>query len=107
MPSIRSLASVCYILLTASISLNGEIISPYSYYIKKGLVYIIITTFFSYQPSSYFKCTKANTYFLCNVRSVSINKYTSRFFCDAHYLSQLWGGNTWWYIASLALYNTF
>ena len=29
-------------LLTASISLNGEIISPYSYYAKKGLVYIII-----------------------------------------------------------------
>ena len=31
-----------YALLTIFISLNKEIISPYSYYIKKGLVYIII-----------------------------------------------------------------
>ena len=76
MPLIRSLASVHYILLAASISLNSEIISPYSYYAKKGLVYIIITAPFSYQPSSYFKYTKANIYSLYNVRSVSTNKYT-------------------------------
>ena len=75
MPPIRSLASVRYILLAISISLDGEIMSPYSYYAKKGLVYIAITAFFSCQPSSCFKCTKANTYFLYNMRSVSTNKY--------------------------------
>ena len=75
MPSIRSLASMCYVLLAVSISLDGEIMSPCSYYIKKGLVYIAIIAFFSCQPSSYFKYTKANTYFLYNMRSVSLNKY--------------------------------
>ena len=48
MPFIRSLASMYYILLATSISLNSEIISPYSYYTKKGLVYIAIITLFSY-----------------------------------------------------------
>ena len=76
MPFIRSLVSIYYILLAISISLNGEIMSPYSYYMKKGLVYIAIIAFFSRQPSSCFKCTKANTYFLCNMRLVSTNKYT-------------------------------
>ena len=93
MPFIRSLASIYDILLAISISLDSKIMSPYSYYIKKGLVYITITAPFNYQPSSYFKCTKANTYSLCNIHLVSINKYISGFFCDAHYLSQLWGGN--------------
>ena len=76
MPPIRFLASVYYILLTASISLNSKIISPYSYYTKKGLVYIIIIALFSCQPSSYSKYTKANTCSLCDVYSVSTNKYT-------------------------------
>ena len=75
MPFIRSLASIYRALLAASISLNGEIISPYSRYAKKGLLYIIIIAPFSRQPSSYFKYTKANTHSLCNVRSVSTNKY--------------------------------
>ena len=75
MPFIRSLASVRYILLATSISLNSEIMSPYSYYAKKGLVYITIITPFSYQPSSYSKCTKANTCSLYNMRLVSTNKY--------------------------------
>ena len=75
MPLIRSLASVCRVLLAASISLNGEIMSLYSYYIKKGLVYIAITAPFSYQPSSYSKCTKANTHSLYNIYSVSTNEY--------------------------------
>ena len=48
MPLIRSLASIYYVLLAAFISLNGEIISPYSYYTKKGLVCITITALFSY-----------------------------------------------------------
>ena len=76
MPFIRSLASIYYILLTISISLNGEIMSPYSYYTKKGLVYITIIALSSYQPSFYFKYTKANTYSLYNVRLVFTNKYT-------------------------------
>ena len=64
-----------YILLATSISLDGEIIYPYSYYMKKGLIYITIIASFSCQPSSYSKCIKANTYSLCNVYLVSTNKY--------------------------------
>ena len=75
MPFIRSLASVYYILLAISISLNSEIMSPCSYYAKKRSVYITIITLFSCQPFSYSKCTKANTYSLYNIRSVSTNKY--------------------------------
>ena len=75
MPPIKSLASVYYILLAASISLDSEIISPYSHCVKKGLVYITIIALFSRQPSSYSKYIKANTYSLCNIRSVSTNKY--------------------------------
>ena len=76
MPPIKSLTSVRRALLAISISLNSEIMSPYSYYTKKGLVCVIITAPFSRQPSSYFKCTKANTYSLCDVYSVSTNEYT-------------------------------
>ena len=76
MPFIKSSAFIHCALLAVSISLNGKIISPYSYYAKKGLVYVTITAFSSCQPSSYSKCTKANTYSLYNVRSVSTNKYT-------------------------------
>ena len=75
MSFIRSLVSVYYILLATSISLNSEIISPYSYCTKKGLVCITIIALFSYQPFSYFKCTKANTRSLCNMCLVSTNKY--------------------------------
>ena len=49
--------------------------SPYSYYMKKKLVYIIITALFGCQLSSYFKYTKANIRSLYNMRLVSINKY--------------------------------
>ena len=80
MPPIRSLASIHYILLATSISLNGEIISPYSYCAKKGLVCITITALFSCQPSSYSKYTKANTCSLYNIRSVSTNKYIFWFY---------------------------
>ena len=75
MPPIRSLAFIYYILLATSISLNSEIMSPCSYYMKKGLVYIIIINLSSYQPSFYLKYTKANTCSLYDVRSVSLNKY--------------------------------
>ena len=72
---IRLSTSKRCILLVISISLNGEIISPYSYYMKKGLVYIIIINPFSRQPSFYTKYTKSNTCMLCNVHLVSFNKY--------------------------------
>ena len=75
MPPIRSLAFVRRVLLAASIFLDGEIMSPCSYYMKKGLVYIIITALFSRQSSSYFKYTKANTRSLCDMRLVFTNKY--------------------------------
>ena len=75
MPPIRFLASVRRVLLAASISLNSEIMSPCSYYTKKGLVYIIITAPFGCQPSSCFKCTKANTCSLCDMRLVFTNEY--------------------------------
>ena len=58
--------------ITIFISLDREIISPYSYYMKKGLVYIIITDPFSRQPSFYAKCTKLNTCVLYNMRSISL-----------------------------------
>ena len=48
--------------------------SPYSRYVKKGLVYIIIADPFSCQPSSYAKYTKLNTCTSCNMRLVSFNK---------------------------------
>ena len=69
-------ASERYTLLAISISLNKEIISPYSYYAKKGLVYITIINPFGRQPSYYIKYTKLNTYVLCDMRLVSLNKYT-------------------------------
>ena len=47
MPFIKLFISERRTLLTTAISLNGEIISPYFYYAKKGLVYIAITEPFS------------------------------------------------------------
>ena len=82
MPPIRSTASKRCTLLTASISLNGEIMSPCSYYARKGLVCIIITDFSGCQSSSYTKCTKSNTCVSYNMRLVSFNEYTS-FTCFA------------------------
>ena len=75
MPSIRLFILKRYTFLVISISLNKKIISFYSYCAKKGLVYIIIISPFSCQPSSYFKYTKADTRLLCNMRLVPLNKY--------------------------------
>ena len=76
MPSIKSSTLECCTLLTASISLNREIISPCFYYIKKGLVYIVLTAFFSCQPASCFKYIKVNICSSYNIYLVSVNKYT-------------------------------
>ena len=83
MPLIKLSISKHYTLLITSISLNKEIISPYSYYAKKGLVYIIIINPFGCQSSFCTKCTKLNTCILYNMRLVSLNKYT--FFYYARY----------------------
>ena len=71
MPFIRFLASKYYTYTVAVILLLGEIIPSYSRYKEKKLVYIIIITPFSRQPSSYIKCTKLNIHSSYNVRSVS------------------------------------
>ena len=94
MPPIRSLAFICCVLLAASISLNGKIMSPCSCYAKKGLVCVAITAPSSRQLSSCLECTKANTYFSCNVHLVSNNKCIFMLFSDIHNLFQLLGGNT-------------
>ena len=75
MPPIRLTVFKYHTLFTSSIALDSEIISPYSYYMKKGLVYIAIADLFSRQFSSCFKYTKLNTCALYNVRLVSFNKY--------------------------------
>ena len=69
------------VFLAISISLNREIMSFYSYYAKKGLIYIIITDSSSRQPFFYAKYTKLNTYMLYNICLVSLNKYI--FLCYA------------------------
>ena len=48
MPAVKLTVFKCYTLFTSSIALNSEIISPCSYYVKKGLVYITII-----EPSGY------------------------------------------------------
>ena len=47
----------------------------YSYYTKKGLIYIAIAAPSSRQPLFYAKYTKANMYFSCNIHSISNAKY--------------------------------
>ena len=76
MPPIRLSMSKRRALLTASISLDGEIISPCSCCAKKGVVCIIIINPFGYQPFSYTKYTKLNARVLCNVRLILLNKCT-------------------------------
>ena len=48
MPAVRLIVFKYYTLFTSFIALDGEIISPYSYYLKKGLVYIVIANPFSH-----------------------------------------------------------
>ena len=74
MPFIRSLAfkhaTYCF-KLVAVILLLSKIMPTYSYYIKKGLVYVIIIAFLGCQPSSYAKYTKSNMRSSCDIRLVS------------------------------------
>jgi hypothetical protein len=75
MPPIRYSLSNYYNRLVTTILSLGVIISSYSRYIEKKLVYIAIAALSGYQPSSYAKCTRANIRLSCNVRSVSNAKY--------------------------------
>ena len=75
MPLIRSLASKCCVYVVSVIFLFGEIMPIYSRYTKKKLVCVVIAAPFSYQPSSYFKCTKSNMRSSCNVKLVLDVKY--------------------------------
>ena len=75
MPLIRSLASERRTYIIAVILLLSEIMSTYSCYIKKKLVYIAIIALFSRQPSSYIKYTKSNMYLSYNIKSASDAKY--------------------------------
>jgi hypothetical protein len=75
MPPIKFTAFKHCMLLTTLISLNREIMNPYSYYIKKGLVYIALISPFKYQLSFYLKCTKVNIQLFYNIYSVLFNKY--------------------------------
>ena len=78
MPLIKSLVfkySACYSKLVAVILLLSKIIFTYSYYIEKGLIYIIIAALSSRQLFLYTKYTKLNIYTLYNIQSVSNIKY--------------------------------
>ena len=75
MPPIRSLASKRRTHTVAVILLLSKIMPSYSCYEEKKLVYIIIITLFSCQPSFYIKCTKLNIRLSYNVKSVSDIKY--------------------------------
>jgi hypothetical protein len=61
-------------ILTISISLNKEIISPYSRYTKKKSVYIVLISPFRYQPSFYLECIKVNTQLLYNIYFIPFNE---------------------------------
>ena len=73
-PSVRSSAFKClarHFKLVGVIFLLGKIMPTYSYYVKKGLVYITIIALLGYQPSSYTKYTKLNMRLSYNIRLVS------------------------------------
>ena len=75
MPFIRSLVSKRRAHIIAVILLFSKIMPSYSRYEEKKLVYIIIITPSSHQPSFCVKCTKLNIRSSCNVRSVFNAKY--------------------------------
>jgi hypothetical protein len=78
MPPVKSLIFkylACRYKLISLIFLFSEIMPSYSYYAKKGLVYIIIAALSNQQPSSCSKCTKSNIYLSYNICSISNAKY--------------------------------
>ena len=75
MPSVKFLVFKRRARVVAIIFLLGEIIPTYSYYMLKGLVYIIIIALFGCQPFFYAKYTKLNIYSSYDVRLVFNIKY--------------------------------
>jgi len=77
-PKVTSLSSIArYARTITMVLLLGEIIpSPCSYYAKEGLVYVILVSPLSRQPSFYLEYTKANIRSSYNVCSISNAKYT-------------------------------
>jgi len=74
-PPIRSSASARYIILITLILFVSKVMPSCSYYIKKGLVYIIIAALSSHQPLSCAKYIKVNICSSYNVYSLSNAKY--------------------------------
>ena len=70
-----SIASIYYAILIALILSISKVIPSYSYYIKKGLIYIIITAPSSYPPLSYTEYTKVNICSSYNIYSIFNIKY--------------------------------
>ena len=75
MPSIRSLVSKRRAYIVAIILSLSEIMSTYSCYVLKGLVYIIIIALLGRQSSFYAKYTKLNMHLSYNIKSVFNAKY--------------------------------
>ena len=76
MPPIRSSASKRRAYMVAMIFLLSKIMPTYSRCVLKGLVYIAIIAPLGRQPFSYTKYTKSNIRSSCDVKLVSIAKYT-------------------------------
>ena len=76
MPFVKSLAFKRRAYIVAVILLLSEIMPTYSYYVLKGLVYIVIIAPLGRQPSFYTKCTKLNIHLFYNIRLVSNTKCT-------------------------------
>ena len=74
MPPVKFLAFKRHAYIVAIILLLSEIIPTYSYYMLKGLVYIIIIAPSGCQPFFYTKCIKLNMRSSCNIKSVFIAK---------------------------------
>ena len=85
MPFIRSLISKCCTYIVAVILLFSKIMPSYSCYKEKKLVYIIIITLFSRQPSSCVKYTKLNMHLSCNIQLVLDVEYTFSFILSLSY----------------------
>jgi len=70
-----SIASVRRTILITLILLVSKVMPSYSYYIKKGLIYITIAAPSGRQPSFYTKYIKANIRLSYNICSISKAKY--------------------------------
>ena len=75
MPPIRSTAFRCYNKLMSLILSISKVMPSCSYCVKKGLLYIVITSPSSRQPSFYTKCITTNMHLSYNIYLVFNAKY--------------------------------